>query len=56
MDLPEENILPWYYLAGLVITSAVVPTIMIAVTLMVCISGLPDGRALWIGVPAGLLG
>jgi hypothetical protein len=48
--------IPGYYTAGLVITSALVPTIMIAVTLVVFIGCWPDGRALWIGIPAGLLG
>jgi hypothetical protein len=47
---------PGYYSAGLVITSALVPTIMIAVTLVVFIGGWPDGRALCIGIVAGLLG
>ena len=38
------------------ITSALMPTIMASVTLLVCIVWWPDVRALCIGIPAGLFG
>jgi hypothetical protein len=45
-----------YYLAGLVITSVLVPNLMAAVTSAVLIGWWADGRAMWIGILAGLLG